>query len=232
MRNRWCLGLLLLAGCLPLQTVPEELPTQQVATTFGEPRRPMPTRVNYPPAAREVSIRLMLVKDKLVGHNPQFAELFVMAIGSPDPEIFHVGTNQIFVTEGLVRQCETDGKLAGALAYEMGRMVAEREASIADEIRQPERLRPIQPLVGHGMTREMDPTRYAEMALYEKEHPKHAKKLTPPNPQQVARGLLENASFQRTELDAAWPVLQNAARFSGWENQFKGTMKQSGWTAP
>jgi hypothetical protein len=56
--------------------------------------------------------------------------------------------------------------------------------------------------------------------------------LTPPNPQQVARGLLDNAGYQRTELEAAWPILQNAARFAVWENQFKGTMKQSGWTTP
>jgi len=232
MRNRWCLLLLSLAGCLPFQTNPEEPATQQVATTFGDPRKALPARVHYPPAAPDVGIRLLLVKDKLVGHNPQFAELFVTAIGSADPEIFHVGTNQIFVTEGLVRQCETDGKLAGALANEMGRMVAEREALIADEIRQPERLRPIAPQIGNSVSREVDPTQYAELARFEKEYPKHARKLTPPNPQQVARGLLENAGFQRTELDAAWPVLQNAARFNGWEGQFKGTSKQSGWKAP
>ena len=134
MRNRWCVGLLLCAGCLP--TLSDE-PTQQVASApFTEPRRPAPTRVNYAPASEATSVRVVTIKDKLLGENPQVGiKPSVTAVGSADPEIFHVGTNQIFITEGLVRQCQSDGQLAAVLAYEMGRVIAEREASVADEVR-------------------------------------------------------------------------------------------------
>jgi hypothetical protein len=235
MRNYWTVALLLLAGCVPTQLVPEEPPTQQVSSTpFAEARRPMPTKVSYAPAAQEVSFRVLLMKDKLVGDNPQVGiKPHVIAIGSADPEIFHVGMNYVYITEGMVRQCATEGQLAAVLANELGRMISEREAAVADEIRQPERLLPIQlPIGGSGSSRDRDPTYYNELAQHEKLYPKHPHKLPRPNPQLVARDILERAGFQRTDLDAAMPILQNAERFQVLENQFKGTMKQGDWQAP
>lgn len=235
LQRLWPLTLIVLTGCPPLQmTAPENFPPRQVASSLDEPRRPGPIRVNYPPASQDVSTRLVLVKDKLVGENGRFGlRPYVTAIGSPDPEIFHVDGTQIFITEGLVRQCQSDGQLAAVLANEMGRIVSEREAAVIDEIRQPERLPPITVSVGNAAnSRDIDPTAYAERAFYEKAHPRQNKKLPPPQPQQVARTLLESAGYQRTDLDAAWPLLQNAQRYSGWENQFKGTLKQSDWKAP
>lgn len=233
MRNRWCLTLLFLAGCLPMQTQPEE-PTQQVpASPFAEPRQPAPTRVNYAPALQETSYRVVLIKDQLIGKNPQIGlKPYAIAIGSGDPEIFHVG-NSIYITEALVRQCSTDNQIAAALAYEMGRMVAEREATVADGIRQPERPLPIHPQIGNSANaRDADPFYPSELATHEKQYPKQPRKLSRPNPQQVARSILENAGYQRTDLDAALPTLQKAERFQTLENQFKGTTKQSDWKTP
>lgn len=236
MRNRWCLGLMLLAGCAPMPTLPEEAATAQVSSTpFAEPRRAAPARVNYAAAAQDTSKRVMLINDKLIGdhYNPQFGlRPDVTAIGSTDPEVFHIGLNQIYITEGLVRQC-TDGQLAAVLANEMGRMISEREAAVSDEIRQPERLLPIGlPIGSNGTSRDRDPTFYIELAQHEKLHPKQTKKLSRPNPQLVARELLERAGYQRTELDAALPILQNADRFQMWANQFKGTGMQNDWKQP
>lgn len=232
MRNRWCLGLILLAGCVPMQTLPEEAATAQVSSTpFAEPRRAAPTRVNYAPASQDTSIRVLLIKDKLVGDNSGGLPI-VTAIGTTDPEIFHVGANQIYITEGLVRQC-TDGQLAAVLANELGRMISEREAGVSDEIRQPERLLPIElPIGSNGNPRDRDPIHYIELAQHEKNYPKQTKKLPRPNPQLVARELLERAGYQRTELDAALPILQNAARFRMWEDRFKGTAQQNDWKPP
>ena len=233
MRNRWSLGLLLLAGCL--STLPEEPPTEQVASApFMEPRRPMPTKVNYAPASPETSFRVVMIKDKLLGENPKVGiKPNVAAIGSADPEIFHTGLNQIFITEGLVRQCQSEGQLAAILAYELGRMISEREATISDEIRQPERPLPIQlPIGSNGNSRDADPTNYIQLAQHEKLYPKHPRKLAPPNPSLIARDVLERAGYQRTDLDAAMPILQNAERFQVLENQFKGTLKQGDWKAP
>ncbi|MSQ94058.1 MAG: hypothetical protein EXR98_05820 [Gemmataceae bacterium] len=230
-----CLGLILLTGCPPRSFVaPESLPTQQVASCLQEPRKAAPTRVNYPPASQDASNRVLLIKDKLINDNLKFGlKPYVLAIGSNDPEVFHVGANQIFISEGLVRQCQTDGQLAAVLANEMGRMISERESVISDEVRQPERLRPIDFPIGNSVnSRDADPVRVAELAYYEKQYPKHTKPLARPNPQQVARTILENAGYQRTELDAAAPILQNAARIAVYESQFKGTTKQADWKTP
>ena len=233
MRNRWSLGLLLLTGCL--STMPEDPPTEQVPSApFTQQRRPMPTKVNYAPASPETSFRVVMIKDKLLGDNPKVGiRPNVAAIGSADPEIFHIGLNQIFLTEGLVRQCQSEGQLAAILAYELGRMISEREAAISDEIRQPERPLPIHlPIGSNGNSRDADPTNYIQLAQHEKLYPKHPRKLAPPNPFLIARDVLERAGYQRTDLDAAMPILQNAERFQVLENQFKGTIKQGDWKAP
>lgn len=230
-----CLALIALTGCPPRSFIaPEGQPTQQVAACLQEPRKAAPTRVNYPPASQETSYRVLLIKDKLINENLKFGlKPYVLAIGSADPEIFHVGTNQIFISEGLVRQCQTDGQLAAVLANEMGRMVSEREAVVSDDIRQPERLAPIQFAIGNSVnSHHADQVRAAELANFEKAYPKHTKKLARPNPEQVARAILENAGYQRTELEAAAPILQQAARFAVYENQFKGTTKQAEWKVP
>src|SRR5262245_30197151 len=115
MRRLSFMPLLLLAGCLPMQT--QEPRTAQVpASPFAEPRRPTPSRVDYVPASREASYRVLMVKDLLVDKNPQLGlKPYAFAIAAPQPEVFHVG-NTIYVTEGLVQLCPNDNQLAGALA--------------------------------------------------------------------------------------------------------------------
>jgi hypothetical protein len=251
MRNRWTLCLLLTVGCSATTT--EKATMQVPAEPFAQARAPI-TRVSYAPATQDTQERVELVRGKLCADKPTaprsyFLELvqgkeivenpgtgvrpYVTAIGSADPEIFHTGYNQIFITEGLVRQCQTDGQLAAVLANELGKIVSEREAAVSDQARNPERPPPIYVPIGvPGGGRDADPTFYAQMAMQEKLYPKQTKKLPPPNPQMVARGILERAGYQRTELDGALPILQNAERFRTWENQFKGTAKPGDWKAP
>jgi predicted Zn-dependent protease len=229
------LCLLLSAGCVTPPTSPTEKSTQQVpAVPFTEPRGPIAQKVTYTAASQDTSYRVELIRGKLIGENPQSGlRPYVTAIGSADPEIFHVSLNQIYITQGLVQQCQTEGQLAAVLANELGRMVSEREAGVSDQVRNPERPPPIMVPIGvHGNGRDADPTFYAEMAKQEKVYPKQTKKLPPPNPQQVARNILERAGYERTELDGALPILQNAERFQVLQNQFKGTPKQGDWKMP
>jgi hypothetical protein len=235
MRNRWCLCLILLAGCVSTPTVPDENATSQVGSMpFHEPTKMANFKASYAPAAPDIAFRVTQVKDKLIGDNPQAGlKPFTVAISSPDPEIFHKGLNYIYITDSLVRQCPTDALLAAVLANELGRMVSEREKTVADQIRSPEPLQPIRLPVGSiGNSRDADPSNYVEMAKFEQQYPKTPRKLTPPNPQVVARSILEKAGFQRTDLDAAWPILQNAQRNSVHADQFNGPAKQSEWKAP
>ena len=46
----------------------------------------------------------------------------------------------VVITEGLVRQCTSDGQLAAVLCTELGRLVSEREALAPPSVRKPERL--------------------------------------------------------------------------------------------
>ena len=98
-----CASLLILTGCIPMQTQPEA-PTQQVpASPFAEAKKQPPARVSYAPASQEASYRVVQIKDQLAGKNPQYGlKPFALAIGSPESEVFHVG-NTIYITEGLVR---------------------------------------------------------------------------------------------------------------------------------
>lgn len=228
MRHYGPLCLLMLAGCLP--TLPDESLTPQVASSpFAPPRLPTPTRVNYAPASQETSLRVLQMKDALVAKSPQLGiNPYAIAIASADPEVFHVGTTHIYITEGLVRQCQTDGLLAAVLANELGKMISAREAAVSDQVRQPDRLLPIQ-FNTSGSGRDRDPIGPIELAFHEKRYPKQHVKLARPNPQLIARDVLERAGYARTDLDAATPILQNAERFQVLQNQFKGAVKQSDW---
>ncbi len=236
MRRLPVMLLLACVGCVPLETLPNDPPTKQVAEMpFAETKKPMPRRTNYAPAARDVAYRVELTRAKLIDANPQLGlSPNVTAITSSDPEVFHTNLQQMFITDAMVRRCESDGNLAAVLAYQLGRMVVEREASVADQVRQPERLPPMHLPIGNTTdSREADPLNLIELGRYEKQFPKSApRKLAPPNPHQVARAILERANYQRTELDAALPLLQTAERFTVNEMQFKGTSKQSEWKMP
>jgi hypothetical protein len=224
--------MLVLAGCTLTQ--PHEERTAQVpASPFAEPRRAGPARIDYVPASRETSYRVLMIKDRLIDKNPQLGlKPYAVAIAASQPEVFHV-ENTIYVTEGLVQMCSSDNQLAGALAFELGRMVAARESAIADEMRQPERPLPIHlPIGGGGNAREADPLHHIDLIKHEKEFPRQAKKLVVPNPQHVARIALENAGFQRTDLDAVLPIIASAERVPILENQLKGNQKQSEWKLP
>jgi hypothetical protein len=237
MRNLWLLGwaaLIPAAGCNSLPSLQDDS-TRQVPSIPAAESRPVitQTKVSYAPASQDIIARVDFIARKLIGGNPTGLRPDVIPIGSPDPEIFHVGLHRLYITETLVRQCATDGQLAAVLANELGRMVAEREKLINDEVRSPEPLPPMcVPGGGIGGSRDRDPLNNAELAYFEKQHSKQPRKLTPPNPQLVARTFLANGGFPDIELDNAMPILQNAARFTALEDQSKGSRKQSGWTAP
>src|SRR5205814_300839 len=52
-------------------------------------------------------------------------------IGVKDPMLFHRGTEELFISDGLVQKCKTDDDLAALLCSELGRMMAEKRAGLA-----------------------------------------------------------------------------------------------------
>lgn len=223
-------SLLLLAGCVTFPNLYEEPRTAQVA---GHPfetgaRAPL-TKVSFRPGSTESAWRVDEVGRKLTGANPQAGVRPAFAvIGVSEPEVFHTDTHIVYITEGLVRQCRDDTMLSAVLANELGRMISEREAKVAAEVRRPNRLPPVQlPIGSNGYSPAADPTHYIEMAKFEKAYPKTPRPLTPPEPQKIARTLLERAGYKATDLDAAAPLLKAAERHCALEDQIRG--KQSNW---
>jgi hypothetical protein len=225
-------GMLLIGGCFPL--VEGDKTTALVSNNpFGaEPPPPAPTKANYAPADERVSRRVdkigrdLLAANKQIGLKPLFA-----TIGVEQPEVFHIETNMVYVTEGLVKQCRTDAELAALLSVELGRMVAEREARTSPEVRNPDKMPPIRVPVGNNAQgRETDFTTVAELSRFEKANPKTPSRTLPrPDSMKLARVYLENAGYQAADLDSVNPLLQAAEKNIALERHFKGALPQAPW---
>src|SRR5262249_46184611 len=125
--------------CMTLGCVFDEPKTPVVSSPTFMGGAPVPpglpvSRANYPAAPLESAARVdtvgmqLLAANKEIGLQPQFR-----TIGAPQPEIFHYGTSNVLITDGLVKQCATDGQLAAVLARELAKMVTERETLAAPE---------------------------------------------------------------------------------------------------
>src|SRR4051794_30795784 len=179
------LGGLAAAGCLG-----PDGPGSESFFRRAQPPGPPPA---VTPASTEAAARVDALGRRIVAANPQTGTvsraLLFHTIGAPQPEVFHRGTSDIYVTEGLVRQCASDGQLAAVLCTELGRLVSEREALAPTSVRQPERLPPIDTRIGQdaGWGTAPDQTRLRELADYDRERRQQRTALAPPDPQALAR---------------------------------------------
>jgi hypothetical protein len=189
-----------------------------------------PTRVALSPASKETATRVGEVGQKLLAANPNLGlrPAFV-TIGGPQPEIFHVQTDGIYVTEALVKQCATEGQLAAALSHELGKMVAERQALTGPNA--PEYQPPMDVRVGSdsgGTYGAADLTHLAELGKYEKE--RRRPPALPPDPQALARTYLVKAGYAVNELDTVAPLLHAAAANNSFEKQLAAPPTERPWT--
>jgi hypothetical protein len=227
---RWAgIALVAISGCVPLDAFRQDSDLAQVPTSPFPPsvvQTVKRSNLNTPPAKEDIAWRVDAVGRKLIAANPQAGlQPRFGTIGVAEPEIFHADQTIVYVTEGLVRQCRSEAELAAVLASELGKMVSEREAIALRETRMAEPRLPIAlPIGTPGNATSADPSYFVEIAKFEKEHPKSARKqpLPAPDPQLIARTLLQQSGFQKTDLDAVAPILRNAERNCTLERQFKG----------
>jgi hypothetical protein len=222
--------LLLPAGC-----VFDEAPTQMVSDNpFGAPAQKTSSKAAptaAPPAATQVAAqvdtlgRMIIAKNSQAGVQPLFR-----TVGTPQLEIFHKGTTEIVISEGLVRQCKTDAELAALLCMELGRMVSEREALAAPWRRNMERELP--PDVHFPGDNGADRTQLAELGKYYEADRKRsiATKPLPPDPQVLARGYLTKAGFVATDLDAVASLLRGADSNGALQKQITPPPAARPWT--
>lgn len=198
------------AGCLPRVADTPLVPSDP----FGSPP-PRTTQSALLPASLEAAARVDGLGRKILAANPQTGiQPLFRTIGAPQPEIFHQGTSEIDITEGLVKQCATDTQLAAVLASELGKMVAERELLAGPQTRAPEREPPMEVRVGSdnaGSFGPADQLHRAELAKYDKERRQRAANAASPlDAQALARAYLVKAGYTAADLDAALPLLRSA----------------------
>jgi hypothetical protein len=224
MRRRTVPLLLLLAavGCSSSESATTLVPHNPFES--GPAAAPSPQRASYSQAAIEVAARVDQLGHKIVMANPQIGQRPVFrTVGSPEPDLFHRGTSEVFITEGLVRRCASEGQLAAFLAYELGRMVAEREALASIKSRDPDREPPVEVRVGNdnaGAIGPPDLIRQAELARFEAQHPRRPNGTRPPlEPSILAKAYLQKAGYQQSDLDAVAALLPTLSGHGNLEKQ-------------
>jgi hypothetical protein len=181
-----------------------------------------------PAATEETAKRVAILGEKILAANPQIhVHPLFQSVGKPEPTIFHPAVNQIVLTEGLVRECKTEGQLAAVLCQELARIESERQAEALATAQLMAREPPPAFTVGNevgGRFGEADGTRRAELAKFEQKNPRPGsvplQPLAPPDA--LARTYLQKAGFRTADLDEVTPLLRKAERNSRLEKQMTG----------
>ena len=184
-----------------------------------QPSGPVPPMT---PASTDAAVRVDTMGRRLLAANPAIgAKPTFHTIGAPQAEIFHRGTGDIFVTEGMVKQCSSDGQLATVMAMELGKIVREREAATPYKVRVREPLPPIDQRYGNddqfGGT--ADRTNWKELHELDKERKSRRKPLPLPDPQGLAKDYVMKAGFTAYDIETARPILDGAAGNTALEKQ-------------
>ena len=212
--------LLAMVGCVTDQPKTEIVSNNPFGHPFPSSAQ---TQTNHSPSSLDAAARVdqmgrrLVAANKAAGLQPLFR-----TIGAPQAEIFHRGTAEIDITEGLVKQCASESQLAAALCTEMGKMVSEREALAASHVRALELSPPADVPVGNdggGLFGPADQLHRAELAKFEQQHPRNRVATPPPDPKILARNYLVAAGFAVADLDAAAPLLQAAGENNSFARQ-------------
>jgi hypothetical protein len=230
---RWLVvvsSVLAVAGCTSawLQEFLGENPDTALvpADTVGDRQASTPPAAalaSLPKVSGETAMRVDFIGRKVLTANPQagLQPLFI-TIRSEQPELFHRGVTELYITEGLVKKCDTEGKLAAVLAHELGRMVAEREALAGPQARNPERRPPAAVPVGNaGQPGPADLVHEAELAKFDQENPRPTRPMPPPDPKVLARSYLKKANYAEADFEAVAPLLRAADANCSLEKQIK-----------
>jgi len=228
--RRVVLGCFAAAGCTQLDN------PAPFAVPAAGPAAAAPLPANLPPSTEAARVnavgRCVLAANPINGLDVRTVRF--NTVGAPQAEIFHRArgydrpehwTGEIFITDGLVKQCTSDAQLAAVLCLELGKMVSEREAMTPQAVRQPERLPPIDT----GLNRDLaysgvpaDQTRARELADYDRDRRQRQQPAPPPDPVALARLYLVRAGYHDTDIQAAAPLLQQAQGNSALEKQLAG----------
>jgi hypothetical protein len=177
------------------------------------------------PGSAEVTARVNKIGQLLVERNRQYAvRPMFMTAGLPDPEIVHQGGDLIMVTDSLVAQCQNDEQLAAVLGIELGKIIAEHETQQGAARRLRERPESMNVVRDPGMpiTGTPDHTEVAEMVKMYGDRPNARQSANLPNPEAIARVLLNKAGYPENAVDGVRELLKAADANTTMHRQYNG----------
>lgn len=195
------------------------------------PRGAVSVPKNLPPASLEAAERVQLLGRQILAQNTFTGlEPLFMTVGMKEPVLFHVGTEQLWISEGLVEKCGTDAELAAVLCWELGQMVAEKRAAQRFG-RSVEPLPEISPGSGAATPggSAYDAGQQANLAYHERQFPRKAPPTPAPEAATIARELLQGAGYSVAELDRVEPLLKQSDRGEKLRKQLGGTTPTPQW---
>jgi hypothetical protein len=166
----------------------------------------------------EVLGRQIVTQNTFTGIEPVFHFL-----GVKDPTLFHKGTEELFISEGLVKKCKTDDELAAVLCSELGKMVAEKRAGIAVG-------RDSDPLLrGPGGKQDVGEDVPGAVAVGVESTPTRAWTKADTDAVKIAEGLLRGAGFDPALLEQVAPLLKEADRHDAIRKQLSAPAAAPVW---
>lgn len=169
--------------------------------------------------------RKVVAQNTFTGIEPLFH-----TIGVKESVLFHRGTEELFISEGLVEKCKSDAELAAVLCAELGQMVTEKRAAKALG-------RDIDPISDAGTGAgplfpggtAYDAGRQAELAYHEQRHPRGGARPGTADAVATARELLTGAGYSPLEYDRVEPLLKKSDRGETLRKQLGGTAPPPDW---
>jgi predicted Zn-dependent protease len=214
------------AGCVS----DEKKLTTVSSSPFGQPARTQSASFKQAPqATQKVALRVNEIGQKVLRANTRLNQQVVfLTLGVAQPEIFHQSqrdSSAVYITEGLVNECKTDGELAAVLAQELAKMATEQMARTRPARALADRPPLMSPRVGNdigGNFGDAGGTEQMILARYEKDRQQLQRPPPPPSADLLARSYLQSAGFNPGDLATIRPLLRKAEQNNRLEQQMTG----------
>jgi hypothetical protein len=183
-----------------------------------------------PPATQEIALRVDRIGKKIVADNPRIHQkVSFLTLGVPHEEIFHQtqrDASTVYITEGLVKQCKSDGELAAVLSQELGKIVSEETALVQPRQSWLDRPPLMNPQIGNDTNGTFgSPDGTDKMILYDEVKRRQQARQAlpkPPPPESLARAYLSGAGFDPKDLETVAPLLRKASKQNSLEQSMTG----------
>ncbi len=202
-----------------------ELPGKPVAGTKLPKGMPQPS----PQLAERVEVVgwKIIEQNTFTGLDP--SNMRFMTLGVKENVLFHRGTEELIISEGLIEKCKNDSELAAVLCAEMGKMVAEKRAAKSVQGKE----KPVaDDTFGAGSlsgSNPYDAGKLASRAFHDRDQARDAVAKAAADANAVARDLLKGSGFSPAEMDRVEPLLKPTERGEKIRKQMGGAAPEPIW---